>query len=169
LSHLKAKRHDTGAVFLKFRLSPTEDEQKHIKRPSNGISTVAHVLALPTPQLYNPFSAVPHDGLARLLVEAMESDNIGYSISDFGSFMQEVPRRVGHNAALDAAVICLIHTRSAVITTKSLNDLETPKNYLAAVQKLQHRLEDRIDGMSPNTLCAAVLLSLVEVSNKYIN
>jgi hypothetical protein len=167
LSCLK-KWDDTGAVVLKFRLSSTQDEQKRNERPSNGLSTAAHALGLPTSQLYDPFSAFPHDGLARRLVKAMENDDAGYSISDFGSFMQEVPRRVGHNAALDAAVTCLIHTRSAMITIKALNNLETPKHYLAAVQKLQHCLEDRIDGMSPNTLCAAVLLSLVEVSTKYI-
>ncbi|KAF2445817.1 hypothetical protein P171DRAFT_443417 [Karstenula rhodostoma CBS 690.94] len=162
LAHPKAKRSDTGAVVLKFRISPTEDKRERGKGPSKGHSKVAHSSNLPMSNLYSPLQTSPHDGLARALIEAMETDETGYSISDFGPFMYEVPRRVGHNAALDAAVACLLRTCSAMLSTKTLDDLQTPKYYLAAVQRLQRSLEDRVDGMSSNTLCAAVILSLVE-------
>lgn len=94
----------------------------------------------------------------------MESEVAGYGLSAFGSFMYEVPRRIGHNAALDAAAACLMHTRSTAFHTRPLEDLESPRLYLAAVRKLQACLDDPTDGTSSNTLGAAVLLSLVEVS-----
>lgn len=84
-------------------------------------------------------------------------------MSVFGTFIQEVPARIGHNRALDAAVACLVNAHSSMVHRKEAEEILNPGLYLRAVQTLQTCLEDPKQGMSPNTLCASVILGLVEV------
>lgn len=85
-------------------------------------------------------------------------------MATFGPFMFEIPRRIGHNAALDAAAACLVHAHSALVQRKPATEVAPPRLYLPAVQALQTSLENPREGMSSNTLCASVILGLVEVS-----
>jgi hypothetical protein len=85
-------------------------------------------------------------------------------MSVFGPFIQEVPARIGHNAALDAAVAVLVNVHSSLVYKKSADEIVSPELYIRAIKTLQSSLEDPQLGMSPNTLCASVLLGLVEVS-----
>jgi hypothetical protein len=86
-------------------------------------------------------------------------------MSVFGPFIQEVPARIGHNAALDAAVAVLVNVHASLIYRKTAGEIVSPELYLRAVKTLQTCLEDPEQGMSANTLCASVLLGLVEVCN----
>ncbi|KAF9696392.1 hypothetical protein EKO04_005418 [Ascochyta lentis] len=83
-------------------------------------------------------------------------------MSVFGPFIQEVPARLGHNAALDAAVAVLINAHTSLMYKKTSNDIVSINLYLRAIRTLQGCLEDPQEGMSTNTLCASVLLGLVE-------
>ena len=104
-----------------------------------------------------------HTKLAQALVHALEVGDTGYRISALGSFLCLLPPRIGHNVALDAAVSCLVHAHSAVLQSTS-SFLEANIKYsLDAVQKLKSCLEDPEDGVSSNTLCAALTLSVIEV------
>jgi hypothetical protein len=69
-------------------------------------------------------------------------------MSVFGPFIQEVPARIGHNAALDAAVAVLVNVHTSLVYKKAADEIVSPELYIR----------------SPNTLCASVLLGLVEVS-----
>lgn len=85
-------------------------------------------------------------------------------MSVFGPFIQEVPARIGHNAALDAAVAVLVNAHASLLhKKKTCMAIVSPQLYLRAIKTLQTCLEDPELGMSANTLCASVLLSLVEV------
>jgi hypothetical protein len=85
-------------------------------------------------------------------------------MSVFGPFIQEVPARIGHNAALDAAVAVLVNVHTSLVYKKTTNEIVSPELYIRAIKTLQTCLEDPQLGMSANTLCASVLLGLVEVS-----
>lgn len=85
-------------------------------------------------------------------------------MSAFGPFIREVPGRIGHNPALDAAVACLVRAHSVLVHKKHTTEIANPELYLRAVQTLQMCLEDPLQHASPNTLCASVLLGIVEVS-----
>ena len=85
-------------------------------------------------------------------------------MSVFGPFIQEVPARIGHSPALDAAVAVLINAHTSLMYKKTSNDVVSINLYLRAIKTLQSCLEDSHEGMSTNTLCASVLLGLVEVS-----
>jgi hypothetical protein len=85
-------------------------------------------------------------------------------MSVFGPFIREVPARLGHNPALDAAVAVLVNAHASLVQKKTALEIVSPQLYLQAIKTLQTCLEDAQQGMSPNTLCASVILSLVEVS-----
>jgi hypothetical protein len=85
-------------------------------------------------------------------------------MSVFGPLIQEVPSRIGHNAALDAAVAVLVDAHTSLVNKKSSLDIVSPHLYLRAIKTLQLCLEEPQESISANTLCASVLLSLVEVS-----
>jgi hypothetical protein len=85
-------------------------------------------------------------------------------MSVFGPFIHEVPARIGHNAALDAAVAVLINVHTSLVYKKTANEIVSPELYIRAIKTLQTCLEDPRLGMSSDTLCASVLLGLVEVS-----
>jgi len=94
--------------------------------------------------------------------------DVGYSLADFGSFVHEIPKRIGQNIALDAAVACLVHAQSSHLHNKGQLEVDCPKLYLPAVQALQICLGDPKHSMSANTLCASVLLGLVEVRHAFL-
>lgn len=85
-------------------------------------------------------------------------------MSVFGPFIREVPSRLGHNPALDAAAAVLVDVHTSLVHRKMSLEIVNPQLYLRAIKTLQACLEDPCQGMSANTLCASVLLSLVEVN-----
>ncbi|KAF1973305.1 hypothetical protein BU23DRAFT_568325 [Bimuria novae-zelandiae CBS 107.79] len=145
LTRLNGKPAETGAIVYKFRLFQIGDRSEEKNRHPR---TCCHAANPPnmllSPMGHNP-SPSPHDRLAQALTKMLNVGEVGYSISAFAFFLYDVPSRIGHNEALDAAVACLIHVHSTML-----------------YKKLQTCLEDRHEGMSSNTVCAAVLLSLVE-------
>lgn len=102
-------------------------------------------------------------GLACALITATTTGHSGHRMSVFGPFINEVPARIGHNAALDSAVAVLVDAHRSLVQKKIASEIVSPRLYLKAIKTLQSCLEDRDIGMSANTLCASVLLSLVEV------
>jgi len=90
-------------------------------------------------------------------------------MSVFGRFIQEVPARIGHNAALDAAVTVLVNVHTSLVYKKTADEIVSPELYIRAIKTLQGCLESQQLGMSPNTLCASILLGLVEVSLAWLS
>ena len=105
-----------------------------------------------------------HHQLARALVAAITTGSNGYRMSVFGPFIRKVPARIGHNSALDAAVAVLVNVHTSLVHMERADGIVSPGLYLRAIKNLQTCLEDPRQGMSANTLCASVLLGLVEVS-----
>lgn len=148
LTELNAKFADNGSVQYKFRISNKAVIQK--KSPK-------------LPFLRQP-SPSQHHELARSLIRATTTGISGHRMSVFGPFIMEVPSRIGSNPALDAAVAVLVNAHTALVHQKKANEIVSPHLYLRAIKQLQLCLDDPQQGMSANTLCASVLLGLVEVS-----
>ncbi|KAF2269105.1 hypothetical protein CC78DRAFT_575204 [Lojkania enalia] len=172
LNQLNEKWSNNGAVFQKFRISSKPSTYSRqlssaIPRCSpSGPSFRTSILRFSSPS--------QHQELCRTLIDAMCIGDVGYRLSGFGAFMHEIPARIGQNAALDAAVACLVRAHSSMIHKRPATEIVSPSLYLKAVRELQLLLEDPREGRSPNTLCAAVLLGLVEalagprLGNKYL-
>ena len=81
----------------------------------------------------------------------------------FGNFLQEVPRRLGKNAALDAAAtsLALSHDRYSTVRRDAVP--EEIKAYINALTVLRNCLDDPEVARDANTLCAVMLLLFAQV------
>ncbi|KAF2631764.1 hypothetical protein BU25DRAFT_360374 [Macroventuria anomochaeta] len=161
LTQVHKKVNFGGSVVHKFRISgrDTSHQRKPIIRSA---STSTASLSPPHPPFLRQPSPSQHHELSRALVATISAGSVGLQMSVFGPFIQEVPARIGHNPALDAAVAVLINAHTSLMYKKTLNDIVSINLYLRAIKMLQSCLEDAQEGMSTNTLCASVLLGLVE-------
>jgi hypothetical protein len=160
LTQLNEKYAENGSVLHKFRISykGTTLDQRSPRR-SNTLSLSPPI----SPFLKQP-SPSQHYELSRALIAAITTGSSGVRMSVFGPFIREVPSRLGYNAALDAAAAVLVNAHTSLVHKKTALEIVSPQLYLRAIRTLQTCLEDPHQGMSTNTLCASVLLSLVEVS-----
>ena len=161
LTQLQERYTDNGSVVHKFRISHSTPSQS--RRPSRSASASTASASPPASPFLRQPSPSQHHELAHALVIAMTSGSTGIRLSVFGPFIQEVPSRIGHNPALDAAVAVLVYAHKSLLQKKVANEIVNPNLYLRAIKTLQLSLEDPTQGLSTNTLCASVLLSLVEV------
>jgi hypothetical protein len=161
LTQLQEKYTDNGSVVHKFRISNSIPGRS--RRQSRSASASSASASPPTSPFLRQPSPSQHHELAHAMVFAMTSGRTGIRLSAFGPFIQEVPSRIGHNSALDAAVAVLVYAHKSLLQQKVANEIVNPNLYLRAIKTLQLSLEDPTQGLSTNTLCASVLLSLVEV------
>ncbi|USP80059.1 uncharacterized protein yc1106_07333 [Curvularia clavata] len=155
LTQLNEKFAENGSVVHKFRISQSGSTPR--KRSPRSISASPPK----SPLLRHPSQS--HDQqLAHALIAATRTGSAGHRMSVFGSFIQEVPARIGHNPALDAAVTVLVNVHSSLVYKKTANEIVSPELYIRAIKTLQTCLEHPQLGLSPETLCASVLLGLVE-------
>lgn len=102
--------------------------------------------------------------LQLILLDTFSSTNVGYRLSCVADYMSSIPDRIGHSAALDAALTCLVQRRVALITDEGPNTFSKQgKLYAKALFSLQDALKDPLEAYSDNTLCAVVLLAQVEI------
>ncbi|CAE6997816.1 hypothetical protein PTNB73_04139 [Pyrenophora teres f. teres] len=157
LTQLNEKFAENGSVVHKFRIS----HGASVPRKRSPRATSASLSPPKSPFLRYPTPSQHHQ-LARALIAATTTGSTGHRMSVFGPFIQEVPARIGHNSALDAAVAVLVNVHTSLVYKKTANEIVSPELYIRAIKTLQSCLEDPQVGMSANTLCASVLLGLVE-------
>ncbi|KAH4915912.1 hypothetical protein HBI56_226980 [Parastagonospora nodorum] len=158
LTQLNEKYAKNGSVVHKFRISQ-ENSAVQKRRPQRSVTKS---LSPPKSPFLRQPSPSQHHELARALIAATTTGSVGVRMSVFGPFIREVPARLGHNAALDAAVAVLVNAHISLVQKKTALEIVSPQLYLRAIRALQTCLEDVQQGMSSNTLCASVILSLVE-------
>jgi hypothetical protein len=160
LTQLHERDAGNGSVLHKFRIShKTTPLQKRSPRRASTNS-----LSPPKSPFLRQPSPSHHHELARALIAATTTGNSGVCMSVFGPFIREVPSRLGHSPALDAATAVLVNAHTSLVQKKTALEIVSPQLYLRAIKNLQICLDDPHQGRSSNTLCASVLLSLVEVS-----
>ncbi|CAG7984541.1 unnamed protein product [Penicillium olsonii] len=79
----------------------------------------------------------------------------------FGIFLEEVPRRIGSNEALDRAVDALAASHASFCSRRSIS-VEALSKYSSALRTLRVYLDDSIQATSSNTLCAVMVLLLCQ-------
>ncbi|KAH7080795.1 hypothetical protein FB567DRAFT_595132 [Paraphoma chrysanthemicola] len=170
LTQLNEKFAENGSVQHKFRISQ-KDSKTQKRSPRRSSSST---LSPPRSPFLRQPSPSQHHELARALINATTTGSSGVRMSVFGPFIREVPSRIGHNPALDAAAAVLVNAHTSLVHKKISMEIVSPQLYLRAIKTLQTCLEDPEQGMSANTLCASVLLSLVEalagprIGNRYL-
>ncbi|KAH7372138.1 hypothetical protein BKA64DRAFT_689172 [Cadophora sp. MPI-SDFR-AT-0126] len=91
---------------------------------------------------------------------ALRITDVRYDLGVYGTFIKDIPRRIGTNAALDASVRAITSTYSAVHTrNKTVESLE---HYVDALEVLRNTLNDPVEAGSANTLCAMYLMMVCQ-------
>lgn len=80
----------------------------------------------------------------------------------FGPFLEDVPRRLGSNEALDRAVDA-VTTAHAGFCVGRVGTVDALTKYSQALRTLRVYLEDDFHAHSANTLCAVMLLLMCQI------
>lgn len=162
MTMLDAKRTESGALTQRWRIKSLQHHNRKRKgaTPNDDYPELTWDHSLSVPSSVSPST---QDSLARLLVASFAIESIGYNLTSYGPYMKELPKRLGHSVALDAAVACLTDAHSKILRRAPVNTVINPYLYLAAVQGLQMALEDSTESASADTLCATALLAVAEV------
>lgn len=98
-------------------------------------------------------------------VHLTKDSDLRYNLTwAFGTFIQDVPRRLGKNAALDAAATSLALSHVRFSTGRKDAAPEELKAYINALSILRNCLSDPVVARDANTLCAVMLLLFSQVS-----
>jgi hypothetical protein len=98
-------------------------------------------------------------------VHLTKDSDLRYNLTwAFGNFIQDVPRRLGKNEALDAAATSLALTHVRFSTGRKETTPEEFKAYINALSVLRNCLNDAVVARDANTLCAIMLLLFCQVS-----
>lgn len=113
----------------------------------------------------NPISLTETERLSYSLFDSIEAENPSLCLNNIGSFVSQIPQRLGTNTALDDATTCLLSSYSALFKSPVAHRKIDPKLYGRALRSLQKALEDPEQCRSTTTLCATILLHRLEVSS----
>lgn len=80
----------------------------------------------------------------------------------FGTFLEDVPRRLGTNEALDRAIDVLT-TSHADVCNKRMGSVEALTKYSAALRTLRVYLDDPHHAQDSSTLCAVMVLLITQM------
>lgn len=121
----------------------------------------------------DPFSKLSHVPsnatvqLAHAFVHKLQVSDLRYGLWVYGNFLEDIPRRLGTNSALDTAVD-LLTTTSSVLHTKTVS-VEMQQKYLEALASLRMTLEGAADFEAADILCAVHLVIISQVSSAYLD
>lgn len=103
--------------------------------------------------------------LAHAFVKAIKiSADLRYNLLwAYGGFLEDIPRRLGTNEALDTSVAALVTAHTHFSIHKSVS-VEALTKYSQALSKLRIYLNDSIKARTPETLCAVMILLICQVS-----
>jgi len=97
-------------------------------------------------------------------VHLTKDSDLRYNLTwAYGGFIQDVPRRLGKNAALDAAATSLALSHVRYSTGRRDAAPEELKAYINALKVLRNCLDDPVVARDANTLCAVMLLLFCQV------
>ena len=96
------------------------------------------------------------------------SDDLAYHLGwTYGDFLEDIPRRIGTNEALDAAVASLVTAHSYFGSRRSMNNITLPdaktlQKYSHALTALRIYLDNPARARETETLCAVMLLLICQ-------
>lgn len=169
--------HDTGSWQTELNVISTKSSNGSLLQKLQLIRsssvTPGSRRHSPSPYATSP-SLSPSDELVYSLTHALEITAKGYRLQYLGAFVCDVPSRIGQNAALDAAVACLVqshrqllHGSASTSSPSSGSSQEATTlpslEYMSALRTLQEVIEHPVLGTSSETLCATIFMSYYEV------
>lgn len=139
----------SNASTYVFKIAmPTKPKQMQIRLPPDS----------PIPSPTNELTSLT----TRFIKTITRTTDLRYNLWwSFGAFMEEVPRRLGTNEALDRSIEALTAAHAGFCSvTGSGATIEALTKYSQALRSLRVYLNDRVHAQSSNTLCAVMILLL---------
>lgn len=139
------------------RYKPLPKERKISTNPSSNQTNLR--------PCYSPSNN--QDQLTLAFIDAVRiSANLKYSLSwAYGSFLADVPKRLGTNKALDAASRALIASHLCFSTPGRIISCQALSEYTKAIRVLRLSLDDPAEACSASTLCAVNILLITQASS----
>ncbi|KAJ5081657.1 transcriptional regulator family: Fungal Specific TF [Penicillium alfredii] len=155
-----------GSGQQRFKFKQERGFSHDVKRSGRALSHKASPMPTSNIVAVGP-STCPSNNLT-LLTNAFvgsikRSTDLRYNLWwSFGMFLEEVPRRLGSNEALDRAVdaVTSAHANFCARRTMSVNTLS---KYSRALVALRNCLDDSGTAQSSNTLCAVMILLVCQI------
>ncbi|KAJ5292961.1 uncharacterized protein N7443_008914 [Penicillium atrosanguineum] len=172
-ARLKVKCIGSGKQRFKFqeekRFSPPRPPQANVKSESISFNSV---ITKPIQHIYMhvPLGSLlpsPSNELTNLTATFIRtikrSTDLRYNMWwSFGTFLDDVPRRLGSNEALDRAVDA-VSTAHGDFCTRREASTDALAKYSQALHTLRVYLDDQFHAQSSNTLCAVMILLICQV------
>ncbi|KAJ5602260.1 hypothetical protein N7510_011794 [Penicillium lagena] len=96
----------------------------------------------------------------RAFVSVLEITDLRYDLSTYGTFLRDIPQRLGSNPALDAAVDALTCAFPFLKTRDYPPNVLTRYNH--SLRALRSCLDDPVQAQTSNTLCAIYLIVICQ-------
>jgi hypothetical protein len=93
-------------------------------------------------------------------VDKLRVTDLRYALWVYGDFLADIPRRLGQNQALDAAVD--VFTAATTVLHTGLSSTETQQKYVTALAALRMTLGSDMQQSPADILCAIHLLIIVQ-------
>lgn len=142
--------------------NPLNSRQQSRDRSSLVLSQQA---AAPQQLLRNP-SNEESRLVSALLGKLNASDDLRYHLCwTYGDFLNDVPKRIGTNEALDSAVAAVVSAHSSLGSHKSTSNVSASDSlwrYSSALRSLRLYLDDPAKARETETLCAVMLLLICQ-------
>ncbi|KFY08359.1 hypothetical protein V492_06301 [Pseudogymnoascus sp. VKM F-4246] len=106
----------------------------------------------------NPLTMATNEFVSTMTVSTGVRFNLTYW---YGEFLQDIPKRLGRNKALDTAVMALTASHSSFCLRQRATP-ETLMKYSVALRTLRFYLDDTAKACSSETLCAVMLLLICQ-------
>lgn len=137
--------------FVTIVAMPTKPEQINIRLPPCS----------PTATLTNDLSSLAN----RFIKTINPSTDLRYNLWwTFGMYLEDIPRRLGTNEALDRSIEALTAAHAGFCgVNRQGATVEALTSYSQALKILRVYLDDRVHAQSSNTLCAVMILLICQL------
>ena len=150
----------TGAGVRRFIFV---DEAVPNNRARRGTQN-RRMLRSPSIQVLQQIPPNALDSLTALMVSKISVKDPRYDVGwAYGPFLSDVPRRLGHSAALDAATEAFVLSLPPISNHREQPDSNVLESYIVALEATRTALADPVEAKNVDTLCAAYFLLVCQV------
>ncbi|KAK5994587.1 hypothetical protein PT974_05066 [Cladobotryum mycophilum] len=148
-----------GCGQIRYKFKDHSGPPKKGRRSSSPASSTKSKSASPSPSL-SPTLSNQVTVRSSSFISLLEIRDPRYDLTSYGVFFRDLPRRLGTNEALDAAVDVMASSYSYLRTRQSSK--ESLVKYVNALQALQRCLSDPEMAKKSETLCAIYIIMICQ-------
>jgi hypothetical protein len=126
------------------------------KKTTSQVAVATRTNPTPVPVLSNEKTLI-----SGKLVHILNLDDPAYDISTFGSFVMDLPRHVGSNKSLDAAINAFI-AGFGTLQNRTLSKVAALDRYVYALKTLRETMNDPMQANTTDNMCSIYLIAICQ-------